>query len=302
MSDWIAAIILGIVEGLTEFLPISSTGHLLVAENWLKAVQSWPDAQRELFTVVIQPGAVLAVVAVFYARLRDMAIHWREPKTLDYTLKLATAFIITGAGGFAMKHFGFRLGHTIAPIAWATFIGGVVILAIEYYRGSKPSSDYVTWLVAITVGGAQLLAAGCPGTSRSGACILFAMLVGMSRPAAAEFSFLVGIPTMLAAGALEIHSALKDSGHAHTNWGVVLVGAVVSAIVAFVVVQWLMRFVQNHSFKGFGWYRIVAGGALLILLYTNVIHDASEPKPAPVPHPAKAVAMQHSDSLSNSRN
>jgi len=286
MNDWIAAILLGIIEGLTEFLPISSTGHLLIAQNWFSAFKNWSPAENELFTVVIQPGAVLAVIAVFYGRLRQMASTWRDPKTLDYLLKLGVAFVITGAGGLAVKKLGFTLPKDIAPIAWATFIGGILILMIEYVCRGKQLPGEVTWLVAFTVAAAQILAAVCPGTSRSGASILFAMLVGLSRPAATEFSFLVGIPTMLAAGAYEVYKALKEVAPAHSEvssalnvtaqthahlWGVLLVGTVVSAITAFLVVKWLLRFVQSHTFNGFGWYRIALGGALLALVARNVI-------------------------------
>jgi undecaprenyl-diphosphatase len=266
MTDWIAAVILGVLEGLTEFLPISSTGHLLIAEQWLSPVRHWSEAQNELFTVIIQPAAVMAVIAVFYKRLIQMVTQWRDPKTLDYILKLSAAFIITAIGGMALSHFKFKLPKEIAPIAWATFIGGFVIFAIEWRCKKTPRIEDITWLVAITVGLAQLLAAACPGTSRSGACILFAMLAGLSRPAATEFSFLVGIPTMLAAGAYETHKALKDvAGPQTIDWGIILIGMAVSAITAFLVVKWLLRFVQSHTFKGFAWYRLILGGALLLL-------------------------------------
>jgi undecaprenyl-diphosphatase len=273
MNDWIAAILLGALEGLTEFLPISSTGHLLIVENWLSPVQNWPDLQRELFTVIIQPAAVMAVIAVFYNRLLQMASNWRDPKTLDYIIKLGAAFVITAVGGLALTKLGFTLPKEVKPIAWATLIGGFVIFAIEWRCKNKPLLEEITWRAAVVVGLAQVLAAVFPGASRSGSCIMFAMLAGLSRPAATEFSFLVGIPTMLAAGGYEIYKWMKAAHHTTqgatphaVQWGVVAVGMAVSAIVAFLVVRWLLRFVQSHTFKGFAWYRLAMGGALLAWL------------------------------------
>lgn len=258
MTDWMTAVALGVIEGITEFLPISSTGHLLLSEQWL-------PAQSELFNVVIQCGAVVAVLAVFWKHVQRMASTLQTPETRDYLLKLLVAFVITGAGGLALKKAGFTLPHKIAPIAYATLIGGIVILAIEFALRGKQLPTRVTWAVAIAVGVGQLLAAACPGTSRSAATILFAMAVGLSRPIATEFSFLVGIPTMFAAGAYEIHHELKHAlpGH-HENWTMLALATIVSAITAFIVVKWLLRFVQSHTFNGFGIYRIILGIALFI--------------------------------------
>lgn len=258
MTDVMTAVALGIVEGVTEFLPISSTGHLLLAEHWL-------PAQSELFNVVIQCGAVVAVLAVFWKHVKRMAQTLHTPETRDYLLKLFTAFFITGVGGLALKKAGFTLPHEIAPVAYATLIGGIVILAIEFALRGKQLPTRITWTVVIAVAAGQLLAAACPGTSRSAATILFAMAVGLSRPVATEFSFLVGIPTMFAAGAYEIHHELKHAvpGH-HENWSMLALATIVSAIVAFLVVKWLLRFVQSHTFNGFGIYRIILGIALFI--------------------------------------
>jgi undecaprenyl-diphosphatase len=133
-------------------------------------------------------------------------------------------------------------------------------------RGRKLTST-VTWLMAAAVGVAQLLAAAFPGTSRSGASIIFLLLLGLTRPLATEFAFLVGIPTMLVAGAYEIYKSLHHppAGAAPENWPMVALGFVVSAIVSFIAVKWLLGYVQTHTFKGFGWYRIVVGGVILVL-------------------------------------
>jgi undecaprenyl-diphosphatase len=253
-------ILLGIIEGITEFLPISSTGHLLIAQHWL-------GRRSELFTIAIQAGAILAVVLIYRRRLWDMAVHFTQAAHRDYLYKLAGAFLITVVGGFLAKQMGLELPETVAPVAWALVGGGLVIFAAEAYAGRQPVSDSLTWRVAVWVGLGQVLAAVFPGTSRSAATIFAAMLAGMtSRSAAAEFSFLVGIPTMFAATAYEAFD-LYQSGHAaDENWGELAVGFIVSAIVAFVAVKWLLHYIQTHRFTPFAWYRIIFGVALLAAL------------------------------------
>ena len=204
MSDWLAVVFLGLIEGITEFLPVSSTGHLLVAEHWL-------GARSEVFNVVIQAGAVLAVLAVFRVRATQLLSRWREPANADYLVKLAVAFGITAVGGLLLKKAHFSLPKTLAPIAWATLIGGVLFLIVEHWlsRSQRKLTDYVAWPVALAVAGGQLLAIVFPGASRSGTTILLALLLGLSRSAAIEFSFLLGIPTLLAAAAKEMRDAIK---------------------------------------------------------------------------------------------
>jgi undecaprenyl-diphosphatase len=260
MPDWIAAVVLGIIEGVTEFLPISSTGHLLLAEN-----SHVVPPQSELFNVVIQAGAVLAVFLVFSRRVKDLLFNLGDPETRDYLGKLTVAFVITGFGGLIAKKLGFTLPKDVWPIAWATLFGGVLILAIEWSSEERRLRDNITWTVAVAVGLAQLLAAVFPGTSRAGATILIAIALGLSRPAATEFSFLLGIPTLWAASAFEIYQELKHPGADPTDWRMVALGTIVSAIVAFLVVKWILRWVQSHTFVGFGWYRIALG--LLMVAY-----------------------------------
>ncbi len=258
MPEWLAVVILGVIEGVTEFLPISSTGHLLLVENSRLLTH-----QSDLFNITIQSGAALAVLAVFGGRLRDLLSRILEPEAGGYLLKLLLAFVITGAGGLALKRGGFSLPKEIAPIAWATLVGGVVILLVEWSLRRRPGRGDVTWVMAIAVGLAQLLAAVFPGTSRAAATIMIAMLLGLARPAATEFSFLVGVPTLLAAGALETYQALRHPTGPPADWGLLALGTVVSAVTAFVVVRWLLRWVQTHSFAPFGWYRIVLGLVML---------------------------------------
>ena len=261
MPDWFAVIILGVIEGITEFLPISSTGHLLLVEN-----AHWLPQQSDLFNITIQSGAAVAVLLVFSTRVRDLLLRLDDPVTRDYLLKLVLAFVITGIGGLAVKKLGFRLPKETAPIAWATLVGGVVILLIEWALRGRRLGSRITWLMAVAVGLAQLLAAVFPGTSRSAATILIALALGLSRPATTEFSFLVGVPTLLAAGGLETYQALRHPGAAATDWGLLALGTLVSAVTAFLVVRWLLRWIQTHSFAVFGWYRIVLGLAMLTRL------------------------------------
>lgn len=260
MDNTFQVILLGIIEGITEFLPISSTGHLLIAQHWL-------GRRSDLFNVAIQAGAILAVVVIYWRRLWDMALHFSRPENRDYVYKLATAFLITVAGGFTAKKLGLELPDTVAPIAWALILGGGAIFAIEAYAARQPPSDRLTWKVAFWVGIGQIIAAVFPGTSRSAATIFAAMLAGMtSRPAAAEFSFIVGIPTMFAATAYEALD-LYESGHlAQENWAELAIGFVVSAVVAFIAVKWLLHYVQTHRFTPFAWYRIVFGALLLAVV------------------------------------
>ncbi|HMN44937.1 MAG TPA: undecaprenyl-diphosphate phosphatase [Povalibacter sp.] len=257
MENLIQVILLGIIEGITEFLPISSTGHLLIAEHWL-------GRRSDLFNVAIQAGAILAVVVIYWRRLWDMTLNLSDPANRDYLYKLSTAFGITVVGGFIAKKLGLELPETIAPVAIALIVGGLVIFAVEAYAAKQPVRETLTWSVAFWVGIGQIVAAVFPGTSRSAATIFAAMLAGMtSRPAAAEFAFLVGIPTMFAATAYELLD-LHQSGAMHDeNWGDLAVGFVVSAIVAFIAVKWLLQYIQTHRFTPFAWYRIVFGALLL---------------------------------------
>jgi undecaprenyl-diphosphatase len=261
MSYWII-ILLGVIEGVTEFLPVSSTGHLLLCEHWLNL----PAQPSEVFNVVIQSGAVLAVILAFGSRLREMARDWRTPIVRDYLLKLGAAFVFTAVGGLALKKLGLKLPESAAPVAWATLIGGVVILVVEWWLKGRHGADTISWPVALVVGCSQLVAVSFPGTSRSGVSIIAAMVLGLSRPAATEFSFLLGVPTLLAAAGYTMLSALRHPGEPHEPWTQILLGTIVAAVTAFLVVRWLLRFVQTHTFVLFGWYRVVLGGLILAFL------------------------------------
>ena len=258
MDHLLADLLLGLIEGVTEFLPISSTGHLLIAERWL-------GARSDLFNIAIQAGAILAVVLIYRERLWQLVLGWREAANRDYLLKLGVAFAVTAVLGLLVKHFGFELPETVGPIAWALVIGGVVMLAAEAIaarRGSR--GDVITWPVAVLVGVAQVVAGVFPGTSRSAAAIFAALLFGTgNRLVATEFAFLIGIPTMFAATGYELLHVLRAGGAAGEDWAGLAVAFVTSAITAFVVVKWLLGYIQTHRFTVFSWYRIGLGVALL---------------------------------------
>jgi undecaprenyl-diphosphatase len=262
MPDWIVIVILGVIEGITEFIPVSSTGHLLLAEHLLKVHES------DLFNIVIQCGAVIAVLPLFPQRLYKFFFEWRQKETQDYLLKILTAFVITGAVGFVLDKKGFKLEENLAPIAWALLIGGIAFLAIEWWLRGKKMSSEITWPIVIAVAVGQLIAAVFPGSSRSGSTIMLCLLLGLNRPAATEFSFLVGIPTMLAAGGLKIFKALHHpvANAPHENWGMVLLATIIASVVSFIAVKWLLRYIQTHTFNVFGWYRIALAIAIFLLL------------------------------------
>lgn len=266
MSEWLAVIILGIIEGVTEFLPVSSTGHLQLAGRWLQP-------QSELFDIVVQCGAVLAVLMVFKARMQSLVREWRTPTTRDYVGKLLLAFLITTIGVLLAEKMGIKVRKEdvdpavwTARVAWATLIGGGLILVIERWHRDKPGRSDITWAAAVLVGVAQIVAAVYSGTSRSGATILFALMLGVARPAATEFSFLLGVPTLLAAGGYKLLKAAKAGELAGEHWGQVLFGTLVAAVMAFIAVKWLLRYVQSHTFTVFGWYRIGLAAAIFALL------------------------------------
>jgi undecaprenyl-diphosphatase len=259
--ELLKVILLGVIEGITEFLPISSTGHLLIAERF------GLGARSDLFNIGIQAGAILAVTLIYWKRIWQLLTRWRDPVHRDYLLKLVTAFAITAVLGFIAVKLGFRLPETVTPVAWALVIGGFWMIGAELLAARQPDRTDVTWRVAILVGIAQMIAGIFPGTSRSAATIFAAMLFGTSnRAAATEFAFLVGIPTMYAATGYELLKVLHGGGAAHEDWTALVVGFAVSAIVAFIAVKWLLGYIRTHTFTPFAIYRIVFGVALLWLV------------------------------------
>lgn len=260
MSHWIVVLVLGLIEGITEFLPVSSTGHLLLAERLLHARQS------DLFNVVIQAGAVLAVIPLFRGRILNAFQNPGVESVRDYWSKLIAAFLITGFGGVVLDKMKVKLPEDPTPVGVALLVGGVLFLVAEWLIRGRKGGEEITWIIAVAVGVGQLVAAVFPGASRSGTTIILALILGLNRTAATEFTFLLGIPTMLAASGLKIFKALHHpaEGAVPEDWAAVAVGFLVSAVVSFVVVKWLLGYVRNHTFTAFGYYRIAVG--LLVLL------------------------------------
>jgi undecaprenyl-diphosphatase len=267
----ITAALLGIVEGLTEFLPVSSTGHLIVAGSLL----GYTSEQAKTFEIVIQAGAILAVCWEFRARLSAVLRGiFTDAGAQRFALNLVIAFIPAGVLGLA---FGKVIKlHLFAPIpvACAFVAGAFVILWAERRQRARPDTirvatiDDMRWTDALKVGFAQTFAL-VPGTSRSGATIIGGMLFGLSRVAATEFSFFLAIPTLFAATG---YSLWKDSSllaaQALPAFGV---GFAFSFISAFACVRWLIRYVAHHDFVPFAWYRIVFGAVVLVTAYTGLV-------------------------------
>lgn len=261
MSDLWQVFLLGIIEGITEFLPISSTGHLLIAEKLGLGHRS------DVFNIVIQAGAILAITLIYWTRLWRLAVDFKQPEHRDYLYKLAAAFMVTAVLGLIVTKLGFKLPETVTPIAWALVVGGVWMIVAERFAERQPDNSAITWKVAIVVGLAQIVAAIFPGTSRSAATIFAAMLVGTgNRRAATEFAFLVGIPTMYAASAKVLFDLSREGGFANEDWFGLGIAFAASTVTAFIAVKWLLRYIQAHRFTVFAIYRIVLGAALLLLL------------------------------------
>ncbi|MEY4588679.1 MAG: hypothetical protein RL497_755 [Pseudomonadota bacterium] len=258
MENFIQVILLGIIEGLTEFLPISSTGHLIIAQ------QLGLGERSDVFNVVIQAGAISAVTLIYWRRIVSLFTGFHIAANRDYVLKLGAAFLVTVILGVLVKKFGIELPDSTWPVAIALILGGFWILWAEWYTAKKPPSADMSWFGAVVVGAAQIVAAVFPGTSRSGAGIFAAMLAGTSsRAAAADFVFLLGIPTMYAASFKKIMDAAQDGMIQQEAWGDIALGFVAAMVTAFFVVKWLLGYIKSHKFTGFAIYRIILGVVLL---------------------------------------
>jgi undecaprenyl-diphosphatase len=267
MSDILNAVILGIVEGLTEFLPVSSTGHLLVTENLLGLDKD----QWEAFTVVIQLGAVLSVVAVYWGKIWSILTGlFNDAKARHFALAVIVAFLPAAVLGVLLikviNNFLLDPARAMPVIATTWILGGILILVFERIAPPPRYTDPDTLPLskALQIGFCQC-ASLIPGVSRSGATILGAELLGVERKAAAAFTFYLAVPTMLGASVFELykkHDALTGS-----NLELIAIGFVVAFLVAFVVVKTFIAFIGRYGLKPFGWYRILAGLALLALTF-----------------------------------
>jgi undecaprenyl-diphosphatase len=257
MNDVVNALILGVVEGLTEFLPISSTGHLILAGDLL----GFRDERAKVFEIVIQTGAMLAVLWEYRARFFRI-----DPKLYR---DLAVAFVPAAVLGLAFGKYIKAYLFSPVPVALAFIAGGVIILLVERapaqrHRVETPAA--MTWVDALKVGIAQCFAL-IPGTSRSGATIIGGLFFGLSRKAAAEFSFFLAIPTMFAATLYDVYKN-RDLFSAD-DIGMFAVGGAASFISALLAVRGLIRFISRHDFTVFAWYRIVFGVLVLLTAYTG---------------------------------
>ena len=177
------------------------------------------------------------------------------------------AFCITGFGGLIIDKLGFELPENVLPVALALLVGGIFFILVERRIGNSSELCNVTWKIAVAIGFGQLLAAVFPGASRSGSTILIALLMGLKRVPAIEFTFLLGVPTLLAAGAYKVLQELNSSEGINEDWGQLALATLISAVTAFISVKWLLRYIESNTFVAFGWYRIAIGLILLIITF-----------------------------------
>ena len=257
-ANLLHALILGIVEGVTEFLPISSTGHLIVAGSLL----GFSDARAGVFYIAIQTGAMLAVVWEYRSRFFRVDVKlWTN---------LAVAFMPAALFGLLFGAMIKQILFRPVPVALAFIVGGVIILFVEK-SSLEPrieTTQSMTWLDALKVGVAQCVAL-IPGTSRAGATIIGGMLFGLSRRAATEFSFFLAVPTLVAAGTYDLwrNRALFTM----EDLGMIAIGLAAAFASALVVIRWLIRYVATHDFRLFAWYRIAFGIVVLGTAYAGVV-------------------------------
>ncbi|CAM8652778.1 Undecaprenyl-diphosphatase [Sphingobium sp. AntQ-1] len=262
---YLTVILLGIVEGLTEFLPVSSTGHLILASELL----GYDSATWAMFNVVIQLGAILAVVVLYWRTFWavGMGLLRREPVSWRFLRNLLLAFMPAAIVGLALHDYVEMLLGAPKVVAWALIVGGVAILLIE--RMVKEQRFHgiadIPAIRALGVGLIQCISM-IPGVSRSGATIMGALTLGVERRTAAEFSFFLAIPTMLGATTLELLKKGDQITSAAVGWDSIALGFIVSFFVALLVIKWFVGLVSKHGFTPFAWYRIVAGCAALIWL------------------------------------
>ena len=273
IAEILKVIFLGIVEGITEWLPISSTGHMLLVDQYIKLSMS--DEFKEMFFVVIQLGAILAVVLIFWHKIfpfRKERGRWHtDMRIINLWIKIIVACIPAAIIGLLFDDKINALFYNPTSVSIALIVFGVLFIVIENRnRRMRPrvtKLGQLTYQTAIIIGLFQVLAAVFPGTSRSGATIIGALLIGVSRTVAAEFTFFLAIPVMFGASLLKL---VKFGFHfSGLEIGILVVGMVSAFIVSVIVIRFLMGYIKKHDFKVFGWYRIALGA--LVLLYFFVV-------------------------------
>ena len=273
MIEILKAVIFGIVEGITEWLPVSSTGHLILLDEFLELKAT--DAFKSMFDVVIQLGAILAVIVLFFHKLNPFAFKTKTKQERKATwvlwFKVCVAILPSGILGVLFDDWMDAHLHNAIVVSIALIVYGIAFLLVErrnegkYLRAVSDVHD-IGWKTAVLIGCFQALSL-IPGTSRSGSTILGAILLGVGRGAGAEFSFFMAIPTMLGASAIKLLKFFLDTGFgmSGSELSVLLVGMVVSFVVSLLVIRGLMEYVRKHSFSAFGVYRILLG--ILVLGY-----------------------------------
>lgn len=276
MLEILKAILFGIVEGITEWLPVSSTGHMIILDEFVK-LDCTPEF-LEMFLVVIQLGAILAVVILFWNKIfpfqfRDQSKPVIETDKIMLWLKIAVACIPAAIVGLLFDEVFEELFYHAIPVAAALIVFGVAFIVVERRNKGKKAKvrklNDITFQTAFIIGMFQLIAAIFPGTSRSGATIVGALLIGVSRSVAAEFTFFLAIPVMFGASLLKM---VKFGFHFTTlEAGVLVIGMLVAFFVSVFVIKFLMDYIKKHDFQVFGWYRIVLGAVVIALGLAGVI-------------------------------
>ncbi len=253
--DIFQAVIIGVIEGFTEFLPISSTGHMIVASKFLGVAE---NDLTKAYEVIIQFAAILAVILIYREKITF--------KKIDLWMKLLAAFLPLAIVGFIFKDTIKSL-FNVEVVAWMFIIGGIIFLVVEYFYREKPTHisdvEKTSWSQALWIGFAQIFSL-IPGTSRAGATIVGGLLVGLDRKASAEFSFLLAIPVMAAVSGYDLLKHYQE--FAHANWGAFLIGFLVAFVVAYATIKLFLAFLQRFTFVAFGIYRIIFGVFLLWIL------------------------------------
>ncbi len=284
MIELLKAALFGLVEGITEWLPVSSTGHMILLNHWVKLDVS--QSFYDMFEVVIQLGAIMAVVIIFWNQLWPFYMKkvkvpgvvatktrpaWKKG-ALDMWLKIIICCIPAAIVGLLFDDEIDRLFYHPIPVALALIIVGVIFIIVELTAGKNaPKAGSIagmSFTMVWWIGVAQTIAAIFPGTSRSGATIIGALIVGVSREAAAEFTFFLAVPVMLGASLLKVvkyvHDGLKMTA---MEGGILAVGCIVAFVVSIIVIRFFMNYIRKHDFKAFGYYRIILGIAVIALLH-----------------------------------
>ncbi len=277
MLEMLKVILLGIVEGITEWLPISSTGHLILADEFVKLNAS--EAFKEMFNVVVQLGAILAVVVLYFHKLNPFSARKSElekKQTVDLWLKVVVACVPAGVAGLLLDDWMEATLHNYVVVSIMLVLYGILFVVIENWNKTKTAKvtelSELTYKTALIIGGFQMLSL-IPGTSRSGATIVGALLIGVSRYVAAEFTFFLAIPVMFGASGVKILKFLADGGgFTATEAMMLFCGCGVAFVISVIAIKFLMGYIKKNDFKVFGYYRIVLGVFVLAFFAIRTLY------------------------------